>query len=65
MKKVNLVCPACGADAVERDATACWSVQDQAWELQATFDQMRCSACEANFNEAREVEAIEVEEEGQ
>lgn len=59
MKKVNLVCPVCGADSVERDALACWSVQDQCWELQATFDAMRCGECEACFNEAREVEVLE------
>jgi hypothetical protein len=63
MKRIDLVCPICSASSVERDAVACWSVQDQAWELQATFDQMRCSSCEANFNSPREVEALEDEEE--
>jgi formylmethanofuran dehydrogenase subunit E len=49
----------CDADAVQRDAFATWSVQDQAWELGSTYDQMSCAECGEQFNEAKEVEALE------
>ena len=57
MKKINLVCPYC--DAVQRDAFATWSVEDQAWELGSTYDQMSCAECGEQFNDAKEVEALE------
>ncbi len=62
-KRMRKLCPQCGADAVERDALACWSEPEQRWELQCEFDNMSCGECGAEFKVARE-ETIEDETEG-
>lgn len=40
------VCKACGSERVARDARACWNLQSGLWELEQTFDQAHCHACE-------------------
>jgi len=40
------VCEICGSDRVVADAWASWSREANAWELQSTFDNTFCHACE-------------------
>jgi hypothetical protein len=42
----TMTCRTCGSDQVVRDAWACWSVEDQHWELGEVFDHAFCVACE-------------------
>lgn len=40
------VCSDCGSDNVSLDASAKWSVEEQKWELNATYDQAYCHECD-------------------
>jgi hypothetical protein len=40
-------CANCGSERVVVDAWACWSPYCGLWELETTFDQAYCKACEA------------------
>lgn len=44
----TFVCRRCGSDQVVRDAWACWSVEDQEWELGEVFDYAFCMTCETD-----------------
>ena len=39
-------CATCGSERVVIDAWACWNRQTGLWELETTFDQAFCQACE-------------------
>jgi len=45
IKRVQMVCPDCGSTNVTRSADAQWSVEDQRWELQTTYDECNCVEC--------------------
>jgi RNA polymerase subunit RPABC4/transcription elongation factor Spt4 len=46
--KVRPVCPRCGSDNVTADAAARWNVEQQAWQVCATFDKGHgCDDCGA------------------
>lgn len=42
-----LRCSYCKSEDVVRDAWACWSVENQEWELGEVFDHSFCTACES------------------
>lgn len=39
-------CVRCGSQRVSRDAWACWNTEFGLWELESTFDDAHCHACE-------------------
>ena len=41
-------CTTCGGDNVLRDAWACWSNEQQTWELAQVFDHTFCEDCETD-----------------
>lgn len=45
---LNMCCASCGSEDVLRDAWACWNVEEQAWELDQTFDHAFCGHCEGD-----------------
>lgn len=51
------VCGSCGGSAVLRDAWAIWNRMTGSWELQATFNEYRCEACNGPTQLAWEVDA--------
>lgn len=59
-KRMRMLCPECRADAVQRDAIACWSEPEQRWEIQCVLDNMDCGECGAEIKIAEE-EPIENE----
>lgn len=40
------VCKSCGSERVALDAWACWNPEYGLWELEHTFDDAHCHACE-------------------
>jgi hypothetical protein len=40
------VCATCGSERVVTDAWACWEPRAGLWELETSFDQAHCLACE-------------------
>lgn len=45
--KVIIRCSTCHDDRILRDAWACWSVEQQEWELGQVFDHVYCETCES------------------
>lgn len=50
MNKVDLICPECGANEVNRSATSWWHFKTQKWQLVEDSDSLfYCGACGAKF----------------
>ena len=43
--KIAKKCSYCGGDKILKDAYASWSVEQQGWELYATYDNVICDDC--------------------
>jgi len=57
-KRWKLVCTACGSTAISRDAFACWSEEEQCYELKSTLDDASCDDCGAEGSSAAEFVGI-------
>ena len=55
-KKIKMICSKCGSDNVSRDASACWDISTQSWELLAAYDNAYCDHCDEDCD----LEEVEV-----
>lgn len=62
-KRIELVCPSCGAAEMCRDANTRWSVEKQDWEVSGVYDTMTCDACGAETYECSEIDLDTLPEE--
>ncbi len=58
--KITKVCPECGSTEIDRDATACWDVESQAWVIAGLQDGFYCADCDSNLRDVED-KIIEVE----
>ena len=58
--KITKVCPGCGSTEIDRDATACWDDESQAWEIAGLQDSFYCADCDSNPRDVED-KVIEVE----
>jgi hypothetical protein len=60
MPRQKPVCAECGSDHVRADAYAVWDIENQQWQLSATFD--KGSVCETCESDECRIEWVDVDQ---